>query len=50
MVTALPMKIRKHTKIFLSHLCLDIDIPPLTTEGHGHGKPIDLSEQLLSYA
>ena len=39
-----------HTKIFLSHLRLDIDIPPLTANGHGHRKPVDLSEQLPSYA
>ena len=36
--------------IFLSHLRLDINIPLLTATGHGYRKPIDLSEQLPSYA
>ena len=40
----------KHTKILLSHLRLDIDIFPLTANGHGYRKPIDLLEQLPSYA
>ena len=47
---ALPCKIRRHTRIILSHLLLDINIPPLTPKGHCYRKPIYLSEQLLSYA
>ena len=47
---ALPFKIRIHTKIILIHLLLDIDIPPLTANGHGYRKPIDLLQQLPSYA
>ena len=37
-------------EIFLIHLRLDIDIPPLTANRHGYRKPIDLLEQLSSFA
>ena len=40
----------KHTKIFLSHLHLGINIPPLTANRHGYRIPIDLLEQLPTYA
>ena len=41
-----------HTKIILSHLRLDINIPLQTANEYDYGKllPIGLSEQLTSYA
>ena len=47
---ALQFKIRIHTKIVLSHLRLDLDLPLLTAYRHGYQKLIDLLEQLPSYA
>ena len=31
-------------------LRLEINLPPIKANGHGHRKTIDLSEQLTSYA
>ena len=49
-IIAVSFKVQIHDIIFKSHLFLDIDIPPLTANRHGHQKTIGLSEQLPSYA
>ena len=49
-VIALPFKTQIHTKIFLTKLTFGYQHNPPTANRHGYRKPIDLLEQLPSYA